>query len=79
MQKAVMKDIVSAASALRQASASVKQLAQCRYCYHSSARFAVLALIPSQAGRVGPLERAAHDGAVCGRRGVAPHVAGYQR
>lgn len=30
MQKAVMKDITSASSALRQASASVKQLAQCR-------------------------------------------------
>jgi hypothetical protein len=30
MQTAVMKDITSAASALRQAAASVQQMAQCR-------------------------------------------------
>ena len=68
MQIAAMKDVTAAARALRQASASVKQLAQCRQ-VGVGVGAGLFVLILLQAGCVGSLERASHDcaGVACDR------------
>jgi hypothetical protein len=69
MQLAAMKDVTAAASALRQASASVKQLAQCRQAAITLNPFFLFCIVLTvlQARRMGPLECAAYDGAGAAR------------
>ena len=65
MQQPVMKDVLDASAALMQASASVKQLAQCRRAARYDASFMLQFLansvIVSQERRMGPFKRASHD------------------